>query len=541
MLKKIICILSALTLLLSLAACGGDTNVAMDASGNVSSNGGAVVETADYVYFINGVESYSTAYNTGEVLKGALQRVKKSDLAALSQDKAETVVSKLLVAGDKTAGVYIYGEYVYYAVPSAEKDSSGNVKSNKLLFFRTKLDGTSTSSKIADRDFASDVTYRYISSAGYVYLAVYNSDGLYVYDAAARKLVYSYEKTIDELAFDEDNASPSIYFTVKPVNPNLYDEDSEDAKQASYQDLMRYGVGDDKATVALSGAGKYVVSGDSEMEQNENAPSLTGVTIDILKYKNGKIYLSYTSLDTTVPSTTYAYFSDNYDKAIDKNLWNEIGDVYNFPIIGGANKNASKVFTDSSYFYVREDKDNKLYILFIDSTYGLMQYDPEKSDDPSTDFGVTTLKYSEILTSATISFVSGEYLYFYDSSDNLYRINVKKLTDGEDAEEVRLNTLALDKSWYRPEVVSYGGKDYVAVVYSESVYGAYNYVINATDVEAAYTAATEDEKKDFYTFGGKYEDVEDIVKKTLLGKMTDADKETYESYIEDLDHRTSEN
>ena len=115
---------------LGFTACSGNTLATGDKGTDMK--GGFVASTNDYVYFINGVESYTTTYKTGKVTKGALMRVKKDKLAA--EDAAyETVVSKLIVSDDKTAGFYINGEYVYYAVPSTENNKKGETKNDPAL------------------------------------------------------------------------------------------------------------------------------------------------------------------------------------------------------------------------------------------------------------------------------------------------------------------------------------------------------------------------------------------------------------------------
>ena len=535
--KKIICLLAVVCLAVGLTACGGETKVEMDNSKVVeSTNGGFSVETGNYVYFINGVESYSTTYKTGEVTKGALMRVKKSDLAKLGTDdfgesKAETVVSKLIVSGDKTAGFYIYGDYVYYAVPSTEKDTKGNVKSDKLNFFRTKLDGTGTSAKIASEDFSSDASFRFAAKGDKVYLAVY-STSLYVYDAEARKKVYSYEKTIDSLLFDDDNAA-ELYFTVKPVNENLYDADGDDAKQVSYQEIMRYSFGDDKATVALSGAGKYLVGKDNQMSSDSGAETLTGATMSLLKSKGGKLYFSYTSLDSTVSATYYCSLESG------KSGWE------NATLLNGGDKNASSIFGANSYYY----KDNA--ILYIDSTYGLMKYDYTKNilvsdasedDVKNTDFGVSVLYYSSDITSDTILGVYGDNLYVYDSSNYFYRIDLTALLNGEEAEAKRINKLAMDTSWYKPEVIESGDKEYLAGVYTDTVYGSYVYAVDIAANEKAYAdylASLGDGTDEFYTSELTSAELKLIVEHTLLGKMTDGDKTVYTNRYDEL--RKSEN
>ena len=95
---KIICAavatISAFSLMLA-PACSSYTRegVGADTSADkVSSNGGFVTETGDYVYFINGVAE-NTAVNTfGEVVKGSVQRISKSDLQDGNYGNTQTIV-----------------------------------------------------------------------------------------------------------------------------------------------------------------------------------------------------------------------------------------------------------------------------------------------------------------------------------------------------------------------------------------------------------------------------------------------------------------
>ena len=123
MLKKLSAVFLAALLTLSLAACKKDANPTVASKdptvSQVSSNGGFLVETGDYVYFLNG-KTDAGKYETGKVTKGALVRVKKTDIAKGSEAKCDTIISKLLVADDTAAGVYLFNEYFYYAAPSTE-------------------------------------------------------------------------------------------------------------------------------------------------------------------------------------------------------------------------------------------------------------------------------------------------------------------------------------------------------------------------------------------------------------------------------------
>ena len=89
--KKLTVLLAMATLACSaatLASCAGSDFTppaqADTTSDKVTSNGGFLVETGDYVYFINGAAEASADNTYGKVQKGALYRIAKSALKAKS-------------------------------------------------------------------------------------------------------------------------------------------------------------------------------------------------------------------------------------------------------------------------------------------------------------------------------------------------------------------------------------------------------------------------------------------------------------------------
>ena len=174
--KKLLCFVAAATMLastLGFTACGGNYSLdktlldTPEASVAVTSNGGFAVEKGNYVYFINGAEDYSVNNTYGNVVKGSLMRIEKT---ALTSDKsadyasAETVIPMLVSPNSATqAGIYIFGDYVYYATPSMDKAvGTGNVNSSKLEFKRAKLDGSNTMKDYFFRLDSASVTYRFV-------------------------------------------------------------------------------------------------------------------------------------------------------------------------------------------------------------------------------------------------------------------------------------------------------------------------------------------------------------------------------------------
>ena len=73
--KKAICVAAAAALAVTaLAGCGGSYSTDVPGEdifqGDVTSNGGFVVEKGNYIYFINGAEEYTASNEYGEVVKG---------------------------------------------------------------------------------------------------------------------------------------------------------------------------------------------------------------------------------------------------------------------------------------------------------------------------------------------------------------------------------------------------------------------------------------------------------------------------------------
>ena len=524
--KKLLCLIMAICCVLSFTACNSG-NIAMDSSAKTETaiSGGFVAETADYVYFINGIENYATAYKNGEVTKASLMRTKKANLTNLSEATYETVVSKLIVSSDNTAGIYIYGDYVYYAVPSVEKDKTGVVKNDQLSFFRTKLNGSGTSKNIPGTDFPHSAKFRYIQSGNNVYLVVYNTD-LYVYDANTCKEVYTTagedsKITVSEVMFSQNNNDANVYFTTIPVNEELSDDKTEQkyTHHEVYQVALSATESKATAKVVLDGIGNKVIGNDGA--DAEGVDTL-GVTIDLLRYVDGTLYFSYTSLTTTIASANYMAIPDTaYTAEWNNRNWIVAGKDYK---ISGTNKNSASIFADTSIIVDSET------IIYVDATYGLLVYNYKNvADAENSDLGVSPIYTSDTIKGATLAFVNKEgeenILYFYDSSNNYYRVSLTKILNGEEVEEFRINKLALNTTWYKPEVVKVG-EDYCFIaIYSDIEYDSYCYVINMTALEKEYNEITdEEEKENFYTVEEmENEEFAEFISNNLLGQRSEAD------------------
>ena len=548
MLKKLSAVFLAALLTLSLAACKKDANPTVASKdptvSQVSSNGGFLVETGDYVYFLNG-KTDAGKYETGKVTKGALVRVKKTDIAKGSEAKCDTIISKLLVADDTAAGVYLFNEYFYYAAPSTEKNSKGEVKTDKLLFFRTKADGSDTSKSICGKDFDSSVEYRYVSAGKNVYLIVKDSSDLYVYDAIGRKQLFKYSdsvSSIQETLFSSDVGDPALFYTIKPVNKTIYPDDNDSNRATeNYYEVYSVNFGESKveakAERILDGIGK-MTSGNTE----KKGVYMTGATFDLIKYTQDTLYYSVTSLDSTTSNMkSYKYMERSKfgeDNAVKYNdeavtvLMNYEGDAV-----------ASSVFSDSALYLGSSE------ILYIDSSR-LMLYDYTKKGEGDPYYhGAQTILDNEKISGATLDFVvkegNDDYLYFHNGNV-YYKVNYTLLKDGThmDEEVFRINSFDVDNSWYKPEVVAFKVENethyaFIAA-YSDSSFLSYVYAVDTTKKAAEYAEHCEtvdkdesiadkdkdSEKAKFYDAPEKDSEKYKIIYESLLGKMTSGNAKT---------------
>ncbi len=249
---------------LAVAACGTPLQT-VDGypEGDAISNGGFVVEVDNYYYFINGVASYTDDNTYGTPVKGALMRaVKNSDG---TWGESETVIPSLMVAGDYTAGLFIYGDRVYYASPTNVKDTEGVVANTRLDFLSAKLDGSDIREYV--RVSSNSATYRFVEVNETVYL-------LYVTGTSAPYELHSFNTATEtdtvladsatEYAFDvNDKESPVVYYTMN-VTEDLDSDEPDDPY--SYNQIYRVSA---EATAENNG---YDYSWDPEWLKDHDEP-----------------------------------------------------------------------------------------------------------------------------------------------------------------------------------------------------------------------------------------------------------------------------
>ena len=543
--KKILLALIALVFAFSMfAACNRDYTsdplTPDTTTGQVASNGGFVVETGDYIYFINGVEDYTADNTYGTPVKGSLMRIAKSDLAAGEYDAAETVVPALLVSQDYTSGFYIYGDRVYYATPTTARNPDGDVENSYIDFKSSALDGSSTMGGYYVRMSDNATVFRYVQDEdGTVYLLYVDSANteIHSYNTATGEnvtLVAGYQSYVLNT---DDLTDPDVYYTMSVVRNYGYSEASPSTE--SYQQVYKVSAFTTECpyemdlsqdytdketgnvleyvnlgTLVLDGIGRgnQVAPFNHDMKEGVTPyySGNAGVTYTLLKYSNGGLY--YTNTELSSSTTLYYLPADQLNAAIDGGTWNSVtGNANNQPnatgdinvriALGTTQASASALFFENggNQYYIYADGSNIVRgrvdasaAAYIGEEVYMARRNLSTSSDSDSSSATVTLLY-----------IDGDFLYFTLGDGGVYRINcmgsrTQYNNIGRSAEytSTRYFDISYNTSWYVPEVA--GG--YLFFANAGTYAEEYVYVLANPETNEALKALNE-----------KYEDVQDVL------------------------------
>jgi hypothetical protein len=316
MFKKIAKTFFALCLIAAvLIGCGGENYGRTPISGGPSAseaesgNGGLTVKKGDYIYFINGMTSYTESNVFGNVIKGSICRRKIYD----TTDNIEIIVPKIAVTGYLAGGFYIYGDKIYYTTPNSERDIKGSIQTGIVDFMMVNLDGTNTK-RIAkvDPTLNTDpvLPFKFFKMGDKVFLVYISEESLFSVDTSAANFkINELFEDVSGFAFSDTG----IYFTQQ----QFYEDAQENEVEQSFN-LMFF--------VNPDGTGKVDISYESAGGTANTTHKYT-----IIKFESGILFFS----------KVYALHSD-------AGIWG-----YNAAATGGAVApslyNKYKKFTNVSY------------------------------------------------------------------------------------------------------------------------------------------------------------------------------------------------
>ena len=475
-----------------------------DAAATVTSNGGFAVKKGDYVYFINGQEDYKAENKYGEVTKGALMRIKSSDLTSGNFDKAQTVVPMLFSAQNFDAGIYLYGDSVYFATPTADKDLDGNVANNWIDFKSAKLDGSEAMKSNYFRLENNSVQYRFVEENGVVYCLYVDGGNLYSYNTATNTKTtlvvgastYYFDKTDAENAnvyylmdvtnnIDSNNSTTFDYNQVYSVNAaatakvgevdgkitysvypdgdetktayrtysfskSYMDERNDEAKKNDQEAVYDY---KDYATMPYVNLGTLVLDGRgsaaelnkqtqyNDVDAGTNENEPYGYTYTLQSQENGGLY--FKRKNNTFGAAEKLYYVAN--ETVAESAWKSVSGNASVTTITDDTANA----TASAVYY--KTAENKLAYIYLADGKIVRVVDGEK------------VTMEESTTSATLWMVKDGYLYYTmagTNGDTLLRINVNGTKQDynrafgyEEYFTSKFVFVDYNSGWYMPEII----------------------------------------------------------------------------------------
>lgn len=487
------------------------------------SNGGFAVKKDGYIYFINGTEYYTASNEYGDAVKGSLMRISEQDFNAGNYDKTDIVVPMLFVAQDYDAGVFIYGDYVYFATPSTDKDiETGESQSARIEFKRAKLDGSETMKGSYFQLENNTSKYRFVEENGVVY-CVYEEDttlkscntetgaittlvkgvsSSYYYDTDVTDGKVYYTMDVTRFA-DSDNpvrldynqvycVSASATVTVDKKKASYttsygttYDFDeswmakkNEEAEDADRDEPFDFA---DYTTYPYVNLGELVLDGIGKFDATTNDPTPAGGYVySLTAYQNDGLYFTREELPKTSSQTENSRLYYLADDAKDGENYNAIRANETLAVVAEKTTN-----TTSKAIYVEKEGVYTYYYVSGNALY----------KETSTGEKVTIINKG--LKDVTLWKLSedGKYMYYFSAGTNgnlLSRVNVTgtqadynlalmgETEEYNEVDEYKAQTLDFvdwNSSWYKPELFgdkvlfanaqSFGDKNYNYIYVAE--------------------------------------------------------------------------
>lgn len=419
-------------MLLGLTACNkykwDPVGTTQYSSQEAEGNGTLAVKQGKYLYFVNNVADDSSLTKKDNEwgangVNGAIMKSAIKDDGTL--EYLGIVVPKMYYTDSSNAGIYVYGEWIYYVARSQKTDNKGNLIS-ALEFMRTKTDGTKTQSIANVEDLAPNFVF---TKTGLLY--TYNSEIHYVdYSGKKFKDTTVVSKYTDIYVSEEDLC---IFYT-----------------KASGNDYI---LSNSLGVVSSTGKSKTIISekayAPADVDYRTNPSTL--FTLDIIGYDAAEdaIYYTKTCKDSDAKVTTNGYKLD--DKDFDP---------------AKENQYAAKAL--SSIYYLGFDKG----IVDVSSTK-IVAYAP--MTDP-----IVENKSEEAKVSGTITILFQEEGYtYYLLSSKLYRANLfANDTVNKNAYEEKISDSTFSVKFGAPSLLD--GKLY----YECSDDSSYLYMMTIADYDA---------------------------------------------------------
>ena len=429
-----ICLSVMATSLFACSSVGNWTPTKMfSANTQVKSHGGFFAETDDYFYYLNGLATSTANNKYGKPIKGTLVVSDKSF------NQTEIAVPKLFASTDYSAGIYIFGNYVYYGTPSTDRTPEGTVANSEMEFRKAKLDGSSDEELLKVNALTTE--YRFVEKDGVIYIVYYDATqkALISYNTSSKTsltIAKTDEKTegyqsLNKYCFLDNGATGKavvLYTTTVyqlPYNEQMIEGTGQARVTEDYNQLYAYSVGDVLETGAEM-VGTVIYDGESEYE-----------TFEIVKADAKFVYVKKTNA-ITKKVATYAL---TIEELMAKQSGVEITEEY-------LTDKSLVVSLDEVYFTetIKENEGTQEERVVAIKLYKDKLTKTQASNPPASP---TRELIAVETTLDKLLLVHGDYIYYYNTSNQIYRI--KKVQD-KNANPERVSEGTVLTTWYQPEI-----------------------------------------------------------------------------------------
>ena len=260
------------------------------------SNGGLAVTKGDYLYYVNGFQTYQNLVKDqdnvwGKQLFGAIYRVKVTNNNIEHDENGFVKNSEVVVpqiVGTENACFYIYGNYIYYATPNMQVDEYGNLLNTRSNICRIKLDGTDNKVLYTTDQTLTSTKWTMFKLDNTDYVVMLDGSKLISIDANAKKptttVMAKGVTSAGLIKVDKDIPTDSNYNSTSVINGvNNYVYYTRDITE------------DDKLGTLGGNYFARVKIGTS----NEEKVATNGNSYEIVEAKNGNLYYNCTAKNSS--------------------------------------------------------------------------------------------------------------------------------------------------------------------------------------------------------------------------------------------------
>lgn len=427
----LITLVSVVVMLFSFTACNKykwDAVGGTEYSDSVAENNGTVVvKQGSYLYYVNGVNTTAlTAASENEwggaSVKGSIMKSKIEEDGSLKC--LGVVVPKTFYSGYSNAGLYVYGDWIYYVTRTIRTDNKGT-PIDGLEYMRSKTDGTKTQSIAIVESTSSSYIF---TEKGLIYT---NESNIYFVGYTDKK-VEKEKVLVEEYTDVEISKEKQMVFFAKASDNELIQSNSI-------------------SVILKDGTIKEIIKTNSftDKEDEYYLDIANQFTVDVIKYdaKENVLYYTKKAANAEASVGTYGYkFKDEnfaFDKANEKQYAKSaLSTVYPlgfekglldysstslvvYKPMTGSDEIKSDTLTTSSTINIVKQEGSTIYYLLSNLLY--------KADILTQDGdAINTSAYAEKISTATFGSQYGapvfldNYVYFENSAETnyLYRMDL---------------------------------------------------------------------------------------------------------------------